>query len=54
MKEGQSIYRNVPESEFMEMLKSGTNEIYERLEQENHSLKDCLVLLQQELKDIME
>lgn len=51
---GSTIFKNVPESEFVESLKKGTDLMSERLQQENHNLKDCLLLLHSELKSIME
>ncbi len=47
--------RTVPaeHSEFIEMIKQGRDLAVSRLEQENAALKDCLVILQQEIRDIM-
>lgn len=40
------VYKNVPECEFVEMMKTGSDQVNERLLTENNSLKDCLALLQ--------
>ena len=47
---GQLISKNVPEAEFAQLLKGGSEQMIARLQQENETLKDCLVLVQNELK----
>ncbi len=39
---GSVIFKNVAESEFVEMMKTGSDKINERLLSENNQLKDCL------------
>lgn len=47
---GQLISRNVPEAEFAQVLKGGSEQMIAKLQQENENLKDCLILVQNELK----
>ena len=47
---GQLISKNVPEAEFAQVLKGGSEQMIAKLQQENENLKDCLILVQNELK----
>lgn len=51
---GQAVMRNVPERDFLDTVKRGSDTVIERLQHENHLLKDCLMLFQNELKTAME
>eukprot|EP00347_Sterkiella_histriomuscorum_P018424 403345562 len=51
---GLGISRNVPEREFVEQVKRGNELVIERYQHENHHLKDCLMLLQSEIKTTMD
>ncbi|CDW89511.1 UNKNOWN [Stylonychia lemnae] len=51
---GQNIFRNLPEKEYSEQIQKGNSIVQDRLLQENHHLKDCLLLIHQSLKGIMD
>ena len=40
----------MPEAEFAQLLKGGSEQMIAKLQQENENLKDCLILVQNELK----
>lgn len=51
---GQRFSKKGAEQDFIKMMKNGANAVYSKQEMENNQLKDCLMLLQSELKDIMQ
>ena len=43
--DGFLIQKAIPETEFAALVKDGQGRVYEKLQQENYMLKDCLMLL---------
>lgn len=44
----------MPEKELVEQVKRGNDSMCERLQHENHHLKDCLLIVHSEMKNIMD